>query len=211
MTLFLFSSIPAAILLFYVLRKLELPNRLFKTGILFIFLGIISGVIVSILNYKFPVLNDLPKGSLNVFTYSIFNVGLVEELTKFSLFQLGMFFIISKDFKTRNMIIFYSMMTALGFALIENYSYAYTYGSKLLIGRSLISMPLHMCCGFIIGWFASSNTKWCTLIGLSVATLLHGIYDFFAFENYRIFAIITFGIALQYIFAGINTLKENGK
>jgi RsiW-degrading membrane proteinase PrsW (M82 family) len=211
MTLFLFSAIPAAILSFIVSRKFEIHSNVLKPGMLFILFGILSGVIVSLLNFRFPSLNQNPSGVIDTLMYTIFKVGLIEESGKFLLFQFGLFFIISEELKTRNVIILFSVMTGLGFALIENFSYASNYGIGVLISRSLIAMPMHMCCGFLLGWFLTSSIKYKVIIAISAASLLHGIYDFWAFSGFRILAILTFVVSMQFMFIEINKLKANGK
>jgi len=211
MALFLFSSIPTAILIYAVLKRLDLSFLTLKPGALFVFFGILSGILVSALNGWFPVLNTTPKESLKLFSFAILNVGLVEELSKFLFLQLGLFFIISERLKERKTVIFYSILVGTGFALIENISYALVYGNHILIGRTLIAMPMHMCCGFIMGWTITSNMKYNIIIGIAVASAIHGLYDFWAFMQLRVPAIITFWLSLRFMLKEINILKEHGK
>jgi RsiW-degrading membrane proteinase PrsW (M82 family) len=211
MTLFLFSAIPAAILSYILTRKLELQTHVLKPGTLFIFFGILSGFCVSIINSYYDNLNVIPTNNIDTLFYAIFNVGLIEEFWKFCFFQFALFFIISDELKTRNVVILFSSMIGLGFALIENVSYAQTYGYDILLSRSLIAMPMHMSFGFFIGWFLTSDTKYKILLAIGSVTLLHGIYDFWAFKGYRIATIITFAISMQIMFSQINKLKANGK
>lgn len=209
MTLFLFSAIPALVLSYVVSKKFEIKSNILKPGMLFIVFGILSGVAVSILYTLFPSLDKIPEGIIDTLVYVIFKVGLIEESGKFLLFQLGMFFIISNELKSRNVTILFSTMTGLGFALIENFSYATNYGINVLVSRSLIAMPMHMCCGFLIGWLITSSMKYKILLAIGSATLLHGIYDFWAFSGYKIGAIVTFAISVQFMFSKINKLKAN--
>ena len=209
MTLFLFSAIPALILSFIFSRKFEISTNILKPGMLFIVFGVLSGIVVSILYTVFPSLDKVPDGVIDTLTYVMFKVGLIEESGKFLLFQLGLFFIISDELKTRNITILFSTMTGLGFALIENFSYATHYGIGVLISRTLIAMPMHMCCGFLIGWVLTSSIKYRTIVAIGLATLLHGIYDFWAFSGYKLGAILTFVISVQFMFIEINKLKAN--
>lgn len=209
MTLFLFSAIPAAILSFIVSKKMALNSGVLKPGLLFLVFGILSGIFVGILNSYFTNLNHEPIGIIDTLAYSIFNVGLVEEFGKYLFLTFGLFFIISEELKTRNVVILFSTMIGLGFAVIENFLYANNYGVAVLISRSLIAMPMHMCCGFLMGWILSSDMKYRTLIAIGSASLLHGIYDFWAFSECRIAAIVTFAVSLQFMFTEINKLKAN--
>jgi RsiW-degrading membrane proteinase PrsW (M82 family) len=177
--------------------------------VLFLVFGIISGVAVSIAYGIYPSLNQNPIGIGNTLVHTIFEIGLIEELGKFLFLQLGLFFIISNELKTRNVIILFSCMIGLGFALIENFSYASNYGMGVLISRSLIAMPMHMCCGFLVGWILTSSMNYKTLLAIASASLLHGIYDFWAFSECRIAAIATFAVSLQFMFTEINKIKAN--
>jgi len=209
MTLFLFSAIPAATLSFIVSKKMALNSSVLKPGMLFLIFGILSGIFVSILNGYFTNLNHEPIGNVNTLLYAICSVGLVEGFGKYLFLTFGLFFIISKELKTRNVTILFSTMIGLGFAIIENFSYANNYGITVLISRSLIAMPMHMCCGFLMGCILSSEMKYRTLIAIGSASLLHGIYDFWAFSECRIAAIATFAVSLQFMFIEINKLKAN--
>lgn len=211
MTLFLFSAIPAAIFSFIISRKLKIPVSVLKPGLLFIFFGILSGIFVSILNDYFPNLNRNPIGAIDTLTYAIFNVGLVEEFGKYLFLIVGLFFIISDELKTRNVTILFSSMLGVGFAIIENFAYANNYGISVLLSRSLIAMPMHMCFGFLMGWILTSDTKYKILLAITLPSILHGIYDYWAFSGYHIAAILTFAIFVQFMFAEINKLKEDDK
>lgn len=211
MTLFIFSAIGPILLSYYVLRKLNLPLSSFKIGINFFNLGIFAGIFASVINSIFPVLSTVPKQSFDIFVFSVFNVGLVEETIKFLCLLLGIhFFDRYKSFSMEKIILF-SVLVAAGFGFIENLSYAHVHGGQVLIGRTIFSLPLHMCFGFIMGWNYTKDIKYKYLYVIGVPVILHGLYDFFAFIEYRILAIIVWWCVFRYCLTEINTLKENGK
>jgi RsiW-degrading membrane proteinase PrsW (M82 family) len=90
---------------------------------------------------------------------------------------------------------FYCGMAASSFASIENIQYVQKYGIDVLITRSFLSVPIHMMCGFTVGYFISlgrhdldKNTglselanrfgkKVYTWVGIFSAVLVHGFYD----------------------------------
>ncbi|NNE28957.1 MAG: PrsW family intramembrane metalloprotease, partial [Saprospiraceae bacterium] len=116
-------------------------------------------------------------------------VGFGEEF--FKLLVLFAFQYFSGKIKNIRQGIVYSVLIAMGFALIENIIYAYIYPFSTIVVRSFTAVPAHAVFAIILGYFfgmAQSGTKlnW-PLIGrgLLFASLLHGTYDWFILQHYK--------------------------
>lgn len=121
--------------------------------------------------------------NLEYFFYSLGVIGLVEEFFKF----LPFFFIILKLKAFDEVIdgIIYASTIALGFASLENIYYLrYLEGFELL-GRAFASPLTHTIFSSIWGYtvgkarIGGKSLLTASLIGLSIAALVHGVFDFF--------------------------------
>jgi len=80
-------------------------------------------------------------------------------------------------------------MVSMGFAFVENIFYVLEGGITVALLRAFTAVPAHATFGIIMGYFIGKAKfdnkpfKW-NLIGLSVAILFHGAYDFFLFINF---------------------------
>lgn len=132
-----------------------------------------------------------------IIVFAFFQVAFFEEISKWFAFRVGNSIRgdarISQD--SPFAVMFYSVMIAVGFAVFENIHYVGkvlwgdlkgTDPGQMLVARSLNSVVVHMLCGLFMGYFIAIARK-CkkiprrvglTVIGLFVATLFHGIYDF---------------------------------
>jgi len=132
-----------------------------------------------------------------VFVFAFFQVAFFEEISKWFAFRVGN--AVRGDTRDGKdspfAVMFYSVMIAVGFATFENIHYVgrVLWGdlqginpNEMLIARSLNSVVVHMLCGLFMGYFIALGRR-CknvikhtglTLLGLIVATLFHGIYDF---------------------------------
>jgi len=135
----------------------------------------------------------------NAFVEHILITGPVEESAKFITFILltRMF----KSIKEPRDGILQAVSVALGFALIENFIYAYRYGIYVLIIRSVLSMVGHMTYAVIwgFGWAATVYTsssknkspdRYTIIPLLLFAAFFHGIYNFFLVIGYPLLAIL---------------------
>lgn len=172
--------------------------------------GIISIGIIFIYFRVFPNCQKfLPVNQQwSIMIFSFIQVGLVEEICKLISFKIGeMIRGESSIFYDRPVsTMFYSGITALGFAFIENVTYALQYGGEVLIIRSFVAMLIHFLCGMIMGyWIASSriptkiknrslfeilcvnnpNLKLITyyIMGVLSVVFIHGLYDYNIFSN----------------------------
>lgn len=162
---------------------------------------------------------------MGLFFLAFVQIALVEELSKYLSFRILNISRTEND--TAIAVMFYAMMTAAGFAVIENYFYAESYGKTVLFYRSFSSVILHMICGLIMGYFIArgrENTdvqqytvfeiflkrkpKWrktiYTTLGILAATAVHGIFDYLIMldpkkaEN-KILIMIIAGLWVSYL------------
>lgn len=86
-------------------------------------------------------------------SYIVLVVGPVEELLKFGAVMAVVF--ISRDFNEWYDGIVYAMVTALGFATLENIIYVVSEGAVVGFVRFFLSVPAHALFGGIMGFFLS--------------------------------------------------------
>lgn len=154
----------------------------------------------------------------NIFVYSVIGIALVEEGFKF-LF-LKRYFFSNREFNEPFDGIVYAVMVSLGFATIENIFYvfgSYEDGVSVGIIRMFTAVPLHAVCGVIMGYFVglakfkfADQQRGLLLGGLSLAVIVHGIYDYFIFAgNYLTFSILALIIAIIFSAKAIKSHQNN--
>ena len=149
-------------------------------------LGVCSVGIVLLFQNKvlYPTGWSLNGHFFNDFSYSVFGIGLVEEIAKISPFLLfhGLF-----RNKLREPIDYLAFvcLSALGFSAAENVLYYYQHGAHLIVDRSILCSISHMFdtaivgYGFILLRFHPKFKNPLLIFGfLLLAALAHGIYDF---------------------------------
>ena len=122
---------------------------------------------------------------INDFLYSIFGVGLTEELVKLS----GVFIAIAVLRKRVDEPIDYLIfagVVALGFSVRENFIYYNNYGSQIITGRTLISCLTHIINTSICVYgiyrfkiFRKGNVYLNSIVAFTIAVSSHGLFDFF--------------------------------
>ena len=200
MEVIIFSLLPAIIYAFIIFLSTPYKSVNFLTGLSYWAVGFLSVIFVLGIHRAIPHLsNPLFPPPLGVFFMAFVQIALIEELSKFASYK-----ILSLS-RTRNestvAIMFYSMMTAAGFAVVENYFYAESYGKMVLFYRTFSSVLLHMICGLFMGYFIArgrENTevryytefeiflkrkpRWrrtiYTALGILAASAAHGVFDY---------------------------------
>lgn len=174
--------------------------------------------------------------NLNLWFFSFIQVGLLEEISKFSSFKINEKMRGSDThYDTSIGTMFYCGISALGFSFIENVQYAYLYGAEILIVRSFLSMMLHFLCGLIMGYWISLSRiptklkdrsllelvfikyKWLkkvlySIIGIGCAVILHGLFDYNIFTGGHIvsnYLILLGGVIAVYLAS--KDLQEKNK
>lgn len=102
----------------------------------------------------------------------------------------------------------YSITAALGFATLENILYVLTGGFGVGVMRAFLAVPAHAFDGVVMGYFLGEakfagtvrRSHFLSAVGLGLAVLAHGVYDFIVFTiarrplmivNLVVFAVLT--------------------
>ena len=178
LTLLLTIGVPIAIVIFIVRSDKfpELTSLIIKT----FFIGILLCWPAGFLNSFIFVLEDLLG-----FTDMSFLAGFTEEPLKFLAFML--FIKANIEFDEPMDAIVYGTIISLGFATYENIEYVYLYNEEfssfyIAILRAISAIPLHACCGVIMGYYIGLYTfkgsyKY-IVQALLIPILIHALYNF---------------------------------
>jgi RsiW-degrading membrane proteinase PrsW (M82 family) len=203
---------PPLLIAYYVYQKDKYdkePKSLIIKSFLFGCLGIIPAIFLEL----------FAKGMFtNLFLYVFFGIALVEEGVKY--FFLKKYLFNKPDFNEPMDGIVYAVMISLGFATVENIFYVFNHPDQeiqVAVMRMFTAIPLHAVCGIILGYFVglakfSDNSRTLLYKGLFLATLVHGLYNYFIFlgEGF-IFSIIALVVAVYYSKKAINLHQEDSK
>jgi len=144
---------------------------------------------------------------------------LAEEASKY--FFLRVIAYSNKNFNEPFDGITYSVMVAMGFAMVENLLYVLgdaNGGLETALVRMFTAIPAHAVFAIIMGYYVGlakykNNKKTYLAIGLIAATVVHGFYDFFIFiQNVPYIYIgalvsLVYGVVLS--FKAIRLHKQN--
>ncbi|MDX1828291.1 MAG: PrsW family glutamic-type intramembrane protease [Lutibacter sp.] len=190
MNLFLSATAPVITVIIYIYIKDRFekePKLLLLYNFLF---GAIASILISsILYFLYDILLPHPD-RLNVFHQflkAFFMVGLVEEFSKYIIVRY--YAQPKKAFNEPFDGIIYAVMVSMGFAFVENLLYVFDGGIQVALIRAVTAVPAHAVFAIIMGYFmgiakfSNHKIKW-NLIGLGLAIIFHGAYDFFLFINF---------------------------
>jgi RsiW-degrading membrane proteinase PrsW (M82 family) len=194
----------------YEKEPLSLLVRTFSAG----FLVVIPAALVEFAFSHFFTLNDsnISHVALNNFIF----VGLTEEACKFyCLYKIAY---VRPDFNEPFDGIVYAVMVSMGFATSENILYVMNGGYHVAAARIFTAIPAHATFAVLMGYFVGlakfrKHPKQFLLLGLSVATIFHGSYDFFlSINNVELIALgalvsLILGVVLS--FRAMNILNEH--
>lgn len=127
---------------------------------------------------------NLTDQAINAFAI----VALLEELSKF-IFVRGILYR-NKNFNEPLDGIVYSVMVGMGFATAENIIYVWHGEGGTAIIRMLTAIPAHALFAVLMGYwlgkakFTHKREVFYSLVALLVATLFHGVYDYFLFISF---------------------------
>jgi RsiW-degrading membrane proteinase PrsW (M82 family) len=150
---------------------------------------------------------------LNDFLYSTFAIGTVEEVVK--LIPLLLMIAVSRQLNEPIDFIVYASISAIGFAFVENILYIERTALSALSARLLYSSVAHMFFSSIIGYALAINLIkkkkqffLHLILGLMLASLAHGFYDFWLINKAFYLPLITtiFYVGSLHIWV---TLKNN--
>lgn len=174
---FLFALVP--IVLYATLLHMMIPRTYVNLhrSRRYMISGLMSPFIIFLVYFIFP---DWGKriegfGIYGLVFFTVIQVGFIEELCKYMVFK----WVTSERISSKNDLpiatMFYALMTSLGFALTENFSYLISYNESLsdnplftetnirnklftlTATRSITAVVIHMICGVIIGYFISKS------------------------------------------------------
>lgn len=199
------AIIPGALWLWVFTHGRSYRGAPLKILMITFFLGVLSAIPALIAYYfidRFVIevdLTELATASIgSVAVVMFFVVGPVEETSKFLAVRLGVY----RTYHLREPVdgLIYGAAASLGFATIENISYALSFGAEVMIVRGPVSTLGHVVFGSI--WAASLNPqapvtrRWLVgVAGLTGAALFHGLFNVLVFS--------TSGIWLPGILVGI--------
>ena len=181
---FLLALIPSLILLNYFYRRdpRPEPRQVVIKAFFFGILSTIPAVIIELLLDYLPLHGMTP---LMLIAFRAFVVAaLVEESCKLYMVKQHIYPHPAFDEVTDGII--YTMAAGLGFAFLENIVYSMdSYHSwTLLLTRGVTAVPLHGLTSAVMGYYVGKTKmdgKNLIPLGLFLAVIYHGLYDFFLF------------------------------
>lgn len=190
MTLLILSAlfpVLLVILIIYYMDKYEKePRRLLIANFL---LGAIVSIILTTILYIASdfIFTEDENSILSQFIKAFFIVALIEEFSKYVIIR----FVAqpNKAFNEPYDGIIYAVMVSMGFAATENIVYVINGGYGVALIRAFTAVPAHatfaILMGYLMGKAKFSKNSWqLNLLGLSLAVLFHGAYDFFLFIDF---------------------------
>ncbi|MDA0682774.1 MAG: PrsW family glutamic-type intramembrane protease [Bacteroidetes bacterium] len=206
------AILPPLLIAYYIYKKDKYdvePKKLIIKSFLFGCLAIIPAIFLEI----------FAEGIFtNLFLFVFFGIALVEEGVKY--FFLKKYLFNKTDFNEPMDGIVYAVMISLGFATVENIAYVFNNEGEeffTAVIRMFTAIPLHAVCGVLLGYFVglakfSDNSKPLLYKGLFIATLVHGLYNYFIFLGQGfIFSIIALVVAIYYSKKAINLHQQDSQ
>lgn len=186
---FIAAVLPAVLLLRYIYRKDRVEKEPRRLLLFLMLMGALSAFIAHALETVGTlVLNAFPNRDSKVYVilFAFLVVAASEEAAKFIV--LKKFTWRNPNFNYRFDGIVYSVFVSLGFAILENLIYIFSYGLSIALSRALLAVPAHMGFAVFLGIFygrarqcENSGDKmgkdinlW---LGYLIAVFLHGFYD----------------------------------
>lgn len=195
MLLFALSIAPGIAISLYIIFK-DSFNREPRRHLLVCFLlGVLSTVLAAVIEAAAMALTDasMPESLLRTAVEAFLCVALVEEWAKYAMVKAYAYR--KPEFDEPFDGIVYSVMVAMGFATLENILYVMQHGMGTAIMRMFLSVPAHACFGIVMGYYLglarfqaeAGGERRNIRLGLLLATLFHGFFDFFLFLQDKAF------------------------
>lgn len=219
MDLLILAFAPIVVVILYIYFK-DKYNKEPKGLLLASFLlgAIVSIIITTIIYVGFDIVLPItdrfsvPQQFVKAFVV----VGLTEEFSKYIIVRF--FAQPNKAFDEPFDGIMYAVMVSMGFAATENAFYVVEGGYVTGILRAFTAVPAHATFGILMGYFMgkakfSNKRIQLNLLGLLLAIVFHGFYDFFLFIDFipgiwvGAFISLILGIILSH--KAIKTHQEN--
>jgi RsiW-degrading membrane proteinase PrsW (M82 family) len=221
---FLMAIFPVMIysyLAYYLVPPTYIGNRRTK---MYLVTGLLSPTLVYFFFFIFPYWDRPLNGSgVSDYAYQAFiQVALLEEVAKFITFWWVSSQRRNSEYDLPIATAYYAMMSASGFAIVENIHYLISFGNGVLFVRGITAIILHMVCGFVMGYFIAKSRiiptsryaepknqyevlvndfqrfgkRLCVVGGILVATIIHGAYDLNLFLPYNMYPEMTLIITI---------------
>jgi RsiW-degrading membrane proteinase PrsW (M82 family) len=177
-------------------------------------------VITFLLSLLFIVLCDIPYEFFHVFfdfrlrqsigndfLYSIFGIGLIEEITKI-IPVIIVLYIFRKKISEPYHYLLIASISALGFAFLENIMYFKLYPGNIIYIRAMISVTIHLFCTVLITYGAmvissqkyKVDYKYGALFFL-VSIFFHGLFDITLInDDLTVFSYFSYGFMIMAIY-----------
>jgi RsiW-degrading membrane proteinase PrsW (M82 family) len=147
--------------------------------------------------------------------YTIFMIGVPEELVKFLPFLLVM--MLSPRIKEPIDFVVYASASALGFAFVENVLYFQNLSSGIIHGRAYLSVIGHMIAasivvyGFVVSRFQFKHiSAWISVpISFMLGATVHGLYDFLIMHDHFLLFVVFFIFMVQVWIIILNNCLNN--
>lgn len=187
----------------YVIRGWDdLKSKSMFLLIAVIFGGIIISNLVFLIRNIFDLFHvfELRGIILGDFAYCVFMVGFIEEIVKFIPVLIIRLFT-NKINKPVDWVI-YACLSALGFAVWENYQYLVGMGNGVALGRTFLSIPLHLILSGLIGILVGEAEKRkksklvMFIIAYVISSFVHGIFDFMLLGPIKQLIVLAFFVVL---------------
>ena len=208
--LFLIAVLPVILIGLFVYLKDNEKEPMVMLAKLFIF-GMVSCFPIALAEMFFDtIFSNMDKVSLlYVFFYSLFVVGMVEEICKWWITYK--FCWDNENFNYVYDAIVYAIFVSLGFAFVENLLYVTHYGIGTGIVRAIMSVPGHASWGLLMGYYlGKSKLNYIQgnrgiaiknkVLSYVVPVSLHTVYNFLLFSGSTVAVILCLiQVALTYI------------
>jgi len=182
----LFAIIPGCGLLYYFKRRDQYqpePWRIIWITFFLSALFLIGAAILEGAALHFRSLGLSMHSGEGLARYCFFVVALSEELCKF--FAVRLYAYRKREFDEDIDGLVYGAAAGAGFATIENLIYVLQMGFAVGVVRALLSVPLHIFTGGLIGYGLAKKkldgAVWAVPLTLFLAVFCHGLYDFVLF------------------------------
>ncbi len=218
----LFMSIaPIFVIILYINIKDKYESEPKKLLFISFILGAVISIIITTILYSFfDIVVPLPNhySVWQQFVKAFFVVGFSEELSKYIIVRY--YAQRQKEFNEPFDGIVYAVMVSMGFAATENIFYVLEGGYQVALLRALTAVPAHATFGILMGYYMgkakfSNNKVMLNIMGLLLAILFHGTYDFFLFIDFipgiSIGAFISLIIGIILSRKAIKTHQKNSK
>lgn len=209
MILLALTLAPCVAIVLYIIYKDKYEKEPLRYLIISFILGCITIVPAVLLEEYLENYFFVSTDPITTAFHAFLGVALPEDLLKFLVLRWYIFR--KKDFNEPMDGIVYSVMISMGFAAVENIFYVIDSGGG--VGTALLRMftavPAHAIFGIAMGYYAGKakfdtwNSTSLLLQGFLVAFILHGLYDFFLFQqNFEFLGLLSFvGVALSIRYA----------